>query len=46
MADPNLPEKLGDAEFYQPKPVGAERELGERLAAWRERRRRERKDEG
>jgi putative ATPase len=44
VADPNLPEAIGDAEFYRPKDVGAEREIGERLAAWRARRRRERED--
>jgi len=42
VAAPNLPDALGEPEFYRPKEVGAEREIGERLAAWRERRRRER----
>ena len=44
VSDPNLPTALADAEFYRPKPVGAEREIAERLAAWRARRRRERVD--
>jgi putative ATPase len=47
VSDPNLPDALGEPELYRPKPVGAEREIGERLAAWRARRRRERGgDEG
>jgi len=46
VPDPNLPAALGDAEFYRPKPVGAEREIAERLSAWRARRRREREGRG
>jgi putative ATPase len=39
---PNLPEALGDPTWYEPKSAGAEREMAERLAALRARRRRER----
>lgn len=39
VADPNLPAPLSDLRFYQPKEVGAEATLAERLAAWRRRRR-------
>src|SRR5690606_20712790 len=42
VPDPNLPEPLRDARFYEPKDVGAEGEIARRLARWRERRRTER----
>jgi putative ATPase len=35
----NLPGALGDVRFYEPTDEGAERVLGERLGAWRTRRR-------
>ena len=35
----NLPHELGTGDFYQPKPVGAEREIGERLERFRKHRR-------
>jgi len=35
----NLPGAIGDATFYEPKNVGAENEIAERLRAWREKRR-------
>jgi putative ATPase len=38
VADPNLPEPLRDARFYEPKEVGAEATLARRLAEWRARR--------
>jgi putative ATPase len=38
VATGNLPEPLADATFYQPKRVGAEADIAERLAAWRRRR--------
>jgi hypothetical protein len=38
VADPNLPEALRDARFYEPKEVGAEGALARRLAEWRTRR--------
>jgi putative ATPase len=38
VADPNLPEALGDPRFYEPKAVGAEEAIGERLKEWRRRR--------
>ena len=38
VADPNLPEGLRDRRFYEPKPVGAEKEIGTRLDAWRKKR--------
>jgi len=38
VPDPNLPEPLRDARFYEPKPVGAEEAIGRRLAEWRGRR--------
>jgi putative ATPase len=41
VARRNLPEGVSDAPFYQPTARGAEREIGERLAAWRARRARE-----
>lgn len=39
VGDPNLPDVLAGARFYEPKEVGAEGILAQRLAAWRERRR-------
>jgi putative ATPase len=36
----NLPDAIGDVRFYEPKGVGAEAALAERLAAWRKRRNR------
>ena len=39
MAAANLPERLADAHFYQPKHEGEESAIADRLAAWRERRR-------
>ncbi len=44
VPDPNLPERLGEPAFYRPKDVGSEREIGERLAAWRARRERARRE--
>jgi putative ATPase len=38
VPDPNLPEPLRGARFYEPKPVGAESDIARRLAEWRERR--------
>jgi putative ATPase len=38
VADPNLPEPLREARFYEPKEVGAESDVARRLAEWRERR--------
>jgi putative ATPase len=38
VPDRNLPEALGDARFYEPKPVGAEQDLKQRLDSWRKRR--------
>ena len=38
VARKNLPEGVSDAPFYQPSERGAERGIGERLAAWRRRR--------
>jgi putative ATPase len=38
VPDGNLPEGLGSAAFYQPRPVGAERAIRERLEEWRKRR--------
>ena len=38
VAAANLPEELAEARFYEPKPVGAERAIEERLRHWRERR--------
>ncbi|MCP3984337.1 MAG: replication-associated recombination protein A [bacterium] len=40
VPDRNLPDLLGDAEFYRPTRFGQEEPIAERLAAWRERRRR------
>jgi putative ATPase len=37
-AEPNLPDVLRAARFYEPKEVGAEAALARRLAAWRARR--------
>ena len=42
VSDPNLPADLDEPGWYRPKPVGAEQEIGERLSAWRERRRKAR----
>jgi putative ATPase len=39
VAEPNLPEELADAEWYQPTQRGGEAGIAERLAAWRKRRR-------
>jgi putative ATPase len=39
VEDRNLPEELGTARFYEPTDRGAEREIAERLAEWRRRRR-------
>jgi len=41
VAARNLPAALGDVAFYEPKPVGEEEALAERLAEWRSRRARE-----
>jgi putative ATPase len=41
VARRNLPAGVSDAPFYEPTARGAEREIGERLAAWRARRARE-----
>jgi putative ATPase len=38
VAARNLPEALGDEPFYEPTGRGAEQAIAERLAAWRERR--------
>ena len=38
VAARNLPDALGDARFYEPTERGAEREIAERLSAWRRRR--------
>ena len=38
VATRNLPDELGTGDFYQPKDVGAEREISERLRRFRERR--------
>ena len=38
VADPNLPEALRKETFYEPKEVGAEEAIAQRLAAWRKRR--------
>ena len=38
VPDSNLPEGLGTAAFYEPRPVGAERAIRERLEEWRRRR--------
>jgi putative ATPase len=38
VAARNLPDALGDATFYEPSERGAEREIAERLRAWRRRR--------
>jgi putative ATPase len=38
VPDRNLPDALGDARFYEPKPVGAEQDFERRLALWRKRR--------
>ncbi|UCE87607.1 MAG: replication-associated recombination protein A, partial [Deltaproteobacteria bacterium] len=46
VPDRNLPEAVGDAEFYQPTREGAERDIGARLADWRARRRRDRDPSG
>jgi putative ATPase len=37
---PNLPEALGAPTYYQPKPIGHEADLAERLATWRKKRNR------
>jgi len=38
VARRNLPEGVSDSPFYEPTARGTEREIGERLAAWRARR--------
>lgn len=38
VPDRNLPDTLGEIEFYEPKPIGAEAQIAARLKAWRERR--------
>jgi putative ATPase len=38
VAARNLPDALGDASFYEPKDVGAESTIAQRLADWRARR--------
>jgi putative ATPase len=38
VPDGNLPEGLGSAAFYEPRAVGAERAIHERLEEWRKRR--------
>ena len=42
VADPNLPEQIGEVELYQPKDVGEEAAIASRLAHWRDRRRKQR----
>jgi len=44
VPESNLPDEIGDDEFYEPKEVGQEREIGARLARWRRARRDERPD--
>ena len=44
VADPNLPEAIGEVEIYQPRPSGEEAEIAERLAGLRSRRARQRGD--
>jgi putative ATPase len=44
VADPNLPEPIARARFYEPKEIGAEAPVAARLAAWRRRRADERED--
>jgi len=39
VATPNLPDALGATVFYEPTEQGAEAEIAERLARWRQRRR-------
>jgi putative ATPase len=41
VSERNLPEAVGNEEFYEPKREGAERAIAERLAAWRTRRSRD-----
>ena len=38
VAERNLPEALGDVEFYQPTHHGHEQSIADRLTAWRRRR--------
>ncbi len=38
VADPNLPEPLRGARFYEPKEIGEEAAIAKRLADWRRRR--------
>jgi putative ATPase len=38
VAARNLPDELGQAAFYEPTREGAEAEIAERLAEWRQRR--------
>ncbi|MGH0035369.1 MAG: replication-associated recombination protein A [Myxococcota bacterium] len=38
VADPNLPDALQGERYYEPKDIGAEAALAERLADWRRRR--------
>ena len=44
VAARNLPDELGTGDFYQPKDVGAEREIAERLRRFRARREESQKD--
>jgi putative ATPase len=44
VADPNLPEAIGEVEIYQPRPSGEEAEIAERLAGLRRRRAKQRGD--
>ena len=46
VADPNLPDPLQGARYYEPKAVGAEEAIAERLSALRARRERERERDG
>jgi putative ATPase len=41
VARSNLPEPIAQARFYEPRPVGAEQEIAQRLEAWRQRRKEE-----
>jgi putative ATPase len=38
VPDRNLPDVLGEARFYEPKPIGTEQDFERRLALWRKRR--------
>ncbi len=42
VPDRNLPDALGEARFYEPREIGAEQKLKQRLDLWRKRRQEER----